>query len=114
VTIFVILALLVVLLLSGMPIFAGLGLTSLIVLAFFEGTVDSMADIVFASLNNPLLATIPMFALMAHVMIKARVVDDLFDMANTLSARSRAASASPLSCRAPSSPRSPAPRSPPR
>jgi C4-dicarboxylate transporter DctM subunit len=43
-----------------------------------------MADTVFASLNNPLLAAIPMFAFMAHVMIRARVVDDLFDLANRL------------------------------
>jgi len=84
VTIVLILALLVGLLLTGMPIFAALGLSSLAVLAIFEGKVSSMADTVFASLNNPLLATIPMFAFMAHVMIKAKVVDDLYDMANKL------------------------------
>jgi C4-dicarboxylate transporter DctM subunit len=83
-TIFIILALLIVLLLTGMPIFAALGITSLIVMAVLEGNVMSMADTVFASLNNPLLATIPMFAFMAHVMIKAKVVDDLYDMANSL------------------------------
>jgi C4-dicarboxylate transporter DctM subunit len=55
-TIFVIVALLVALLLGGMPIFAALGAASLIVMAVLEGTVDSMADTVFASLNNPLLA----------------------------------------------------------
>jgi C4-dicarboxylate transporter DctM subunit len=75
---------LIVLLLTGMPIFAALGLASLGVLWIMEGRVDAMADTVFASLNNPLLAAIPMFAFMAHVMIKAKVVDDLFDMANKL------------------------------
>lgn len=83
-TIFVILVLLVALLLTGMPIFAALGVMSLIVMAVLEHNIMSMADTVFASLNNPLLATIPMFAFMAHVMIKAKVVDDLYDMANKL------------------------------
>lgn len=83
-TIFLVLGLLLVLLLTGIPIFAALGLASLVVLAIFEGSVYSMADTVFASLNNPLLATIPMFAFMAYVMIKAKVVDDLYDMANKL------------------------------
>ena len=75
---------LIILLLTGMPIFAALGLTSLAVLWVMEGKIDAMADTVFASLNNPLLAAIPMFAFMAHVMIRARVVDDLFDFANKL------------------------------
>ena len=83
-TIFLILGLLLLLLLTGMPIFAALALSSIAVLAAFEGSVGSMADTVFASLNNPLLATIPMFAFMAHVMIKAKVVDDLYDMSNRL------------------------------
>lgn len=83
-TILVILLLLVGLLLTGMPIFAALGLMSLAVMAVFEHNVMSMADTVFASLDNPLLATIPMFAFMAYVMIKAKVVDDLYDMANKL------------------------------
>jgi C4-dicarboxylate transporter, DctM subunit len=83
-TIALILGLLVLLLLTGMPIFAALALSSVAVLALFEGSVTGMADTVFASLNNPLLATIPMFAFMAHVMIKAKVVDDLYDMSNKL------------------------------
>jgi C4-dicarboxylate transporter DctM subunit len=44
----------------------------------------SMADTIFSSLDNPLLATLPMFAFMAHIMIKAKVIDDLYDMANKL------------------------------
>ncbi len=83
-TIAVILVLLVVLLLSGIPIFAALGLMSVAVMAVFEHNIMSMADTVFSTLNDPLLATIPMFAFMAHVMIKAKVVDDLYDMANKL------------------------------
>ncbi len=83
-TAFLIFGCLIVLLLTGMPIFAALGLASLGVLWMLEGRVDAMADTVFASLNNPVLAAIPMFAFMAHVMIRARVVDDLFEAANKL------------------------------
>ncbi|RWB26710.1 MULTISPECIES: TRAP transporter large permease [unclassified Mesorhizobium] len=83
-TIFLILGFLVLLLMTGMPIFAALSLSSAAILMIYEGRIDSIADTVFASLNNPLLATIPMFAFMAHVMIKAKVVDDLYDMANRL------------------------------
>ena len=75
---------LVILLLTGMPIFAAITLTSMGVLWFVEVKLGGMADAVFASLNNPLLAAIPMFAFMAHVMIKAKVVDDLFATANRM------------------------------
>ncbi|WP_134724782.1 TRAP transporter large permease [Paracoccus luteus] len=75
---------LIALLLTGMPIFAAIGLTSMGVLWIVEGKIGAMGDAVFASLNSPLLAAIPMFAFMAHVMIKARVVDDLFLTANRM------------------------------
>ncbi len=81
-TAFLIFGALIALLLTGLPIFAALMLVSLGVLWLFEGRIDAMADVIFAALDNPLIAAIPMFAFMAHVMIKAKVVDDLFDMAN--------------------------------
>ncbi|WP_282027741.1 TRAP transporter large permease [Ruegeria faecimaris] len=81
---FLILAGLIVLLLTGMPIFAGLGLTSLIKMMLTEGNVNSAADTVFAKLNNGLLTAIPMFAFLAHVMIRAGVVKDLYDAANAM------------------------------
>jgi C4-dicarboxylate transporter DctM subunit len=81
---FLILAGLIILLLTGMPIFAGLGLTSLIIMLLTEGNVNSAADTVFAKLNNGLLTAIPMFAFMAHVMIRAGVVKDLYDAANAM------------------------------
>ncbi len=81
---FLILAGLILLLLTGMPIFAGLGLTSLIIMLLTEGNVNSAADTVFAKLNNGLLTAIPMFAFMAHVMIRAGVVKDLYDAANAM------------------------------
>jgi C4-dicarboxylate transporter, DctM subunit len=84
VLIFIILVVLIAALMTGMPIFAGLALTSIGITLISEGSVSSMADTVFAKLDNGLLTAIPMFAFMAHVMIRARVVDDLFDATNAL------------------------------
>ncbi len=81
---FVILGALVVLLLTGLPIFAGLGGAALVILYAVDGQIGSLAEIVFGKLNLYLLVAIPLFAFMAHVMIRARVVDDLFATAQTL------------------------------
>ena len=75
---------LIALLLSGIPIFAALLLTGSAVLFLAEGSVESVADTVFAHLNSPVLLTIPLFILMAQLMIRSGAVDDLFGMANTL------------------------------
>jgi len=79
-----ILLFLVVLLLTGIPIFAGLGLASLVIMLLTEGNLNSVADTVFAKLNNEALTAIPMFAFMAHVMVRSKVVDDLYNAANAL------------------------------
>ncbi len=81
---FLILCILIALLLTGMPIFAGLGLASIAIMLVTEGSISSVADTVFAKLDNGLLTAIPMFAFMAHVMIKSKVVDDLYDAANAM------------------------------
>ncbi|HFD16112.1 MAG TPA: TRAP transporter large permease [Rhodospirillales bacterium] len=75
---------LVLLLLTGLPIFAGLGLMAGALLILVEGQIGSLAEIVFGKLNVYLLVAIPLFALMAHIMIRSRVVDDLYDAAHTL------------------------------
>jgi C4-dicarboxylate transporter DctM subunit len=67
-----------VLLMSGMPIFAGLGLMATGLLYTVEGQISSLAEIAFGKLDVYLLVCIPLFALMAHVIIKAKVVDDLY------------------------------------
>jgi C4-dicarboxylate transporter DctM subunit len=84
VTTLAILAGLVVLLLTGAPIFAALGCGSMIIMLVTEGNVNSVADTVFAKLNNGLLTVIPMFAFMAHAMIRTKVVDDLYNAAHVL------------------------------
>jgi len=75
---------LLVLLLIGAPVFAALGLMSLIVIVLSEGQLNAVADTIFAKLNNGHLAVIPMFAFMAQVMIRSKVVDHLYDAANTM------------------------------
>jgi C4-dicarboxylate transporter, DctM subunit len=75
---------LIVLLLTGMPIFAALGLAATAILLIFEGGIGSVADTVFAALNKSILITIPLFVFMAQVMMRAKVIDDLYDLANTI------------------------------
>jgi len=83
-TIALILFALVALLLTGVPIFAGLGLASVVLMLLTEGSIGSAADTVFGKLDTGLLSAIPLFAFMAHIMIRARVMDDLFATAHTL------------------------------
>ena len=77
-TTFLILTGLVALLLTGVPIFAGLGVASIVLMLLTEGSIGSIADTVFGKLDTGLLTAIPMFAFMAHVMIRSKVVDDLY------------------------------------
>lgn len=83
-TIFLVFTGLILLLLTGMPIFAALGLTATAILLIFEGHIGPVADTVYAHLDKPVLMTIPLFVFMAQIMIKAKVIDDLYDMAHTV------------------------------
>ncbi|WP_240789464.1 TRAP transporter large permease [Pseudooceanicola onchidii] len=75
---------LILLLLTGIPIFAALGLTASSILLLIEGDIDGLGDAVYVHLNKPILATIPLFVFMAQVMIRARVIDDLYSFAHTV------------------------------
>jgi C4-dicarboxylate transporter DctM subunit len=75
---------LVALLLTGVPVFAGLGLGSIVLMLISEGGIGGIADTIVGKLDTNLLVAIPLFALMAHVMIRAKVVDDLYATAHTL------------------------------
>lgn len=79
----VILITLLALLFTGVPIFAGLTLYGGALLLAVQGDFGSVSDIIFGELNRYLLVAIPLFAFMAHIMIKGRVVDDLYDAAYT-------------------------------
>lgn len=81
--ILIILITLLALLFTGVPIFAGLTLYGGALLLFVQGDFGSVSDIIFGELNRYLLVAIPLFAFMAHIMIKGKVVDDLYDTAYT-------------------------------
>jgi len=75
---------LVLVLLTGVPVFAGLMLFSTALLVAVEGKLGGIGDLVFGKLDTYLLVSIPLFTLMAHFMIRGKVVDDLFGAAHTL------------------------------
>jgi C4-dicarboxylate transporter DctM subunit len=79
-----ILAGLVVVLLTGVPVFAGLMLFGTAILYAAEGHLGGLGDLVFGELDTYLLVAIPLFTLMAQFMIRGKVVDDLFGAAHTL------------------------------
>jgi C4-dicarboxylate transporter DctM subunit len=84
VTIALILAGLVLLLFTGLPIFAGLTLFGGALLIATQGGLGSITEVIFGELNRYLLVAIPLFAFMAHVMIRSKIVDDLYGTAYTL------------------------------
>src|SRR5690606_20670771 len=83
-TIALILGGLVVLLFTGLPIFAGLTLFGGGLLLLTQGELGSVSEVMFGEMNRYLLVAIPLFAFMAHVMIRSRIVDDLYSTAYTL------------------------------
>jgi C4-dicarboxylate transporter, DctM subunit len=84
VTFFLILAVLILVLLTGIPVFAGLGIVGGALSYYFEGGFGALGEIIFGKLNIYLLVAIPLFTLMAHFMIRGRVVDELYGTAHTL------------------------------
>lgn len=88
-TFFATLAGLLVLLYLGVPMFAAMFLLSLGVLWLTEGAVTLLGELVFGKLDSYLLVAVPLFMLMAHFMVRGRVVDDLFHTAHTMLRRVR-------------------------
>ncbi len=83
-TFLVVLAALIALLYTGIPMFAGMLLFSGGVLWWVEGDIGTLGEFIFGKLNVYLLVALPLFILMAHFMVRGRVVDDLYRTANTL------------------------------
>src|SRR3546814_9134802 len=79
----VILVSLLAVLFTGIPIFAGLTLYGGGLLLLVQGNLRSVVNIIFGELNRYLLVAIPLFAFMAHIMIRGKVVADLSDAAYT-------------------------------
>lgn len=80
----ILLVLLVCLLLTGMPVFAGLALFGAAVLLIAEPGAINLGELIFGKLDTYLLVAIPLFTLMAQFMIRGRVVDHLFGTTHTL------------------------------
>ncbi len=83
-TFILVLGALMAVLYTGIPMFAGMFLFSLGVLWGVEGNVGTLGEFVFGKLDVYLLVAIPLFMLMAHFMVRGKVVDDLYDTAHTL------------------------------
>ncbi len=75
---------LLLLLFTGMPIFAGLALYGGALLFITQGELGSVTEVIFGEINRYLLVAIPLFAFMAQVMIRGKIVDDLYGTAYTL------------------------------
>ena len=88
-TFFATLAGLLLLLYLGVPMFAAMFLLSLGVLWMTEGAVTLLGELVFGKLDSYLLVAVPLFMLMAHFMVRGRVVDDLFHTAYLILRRVR-------------------------
>jgi C4-dicarboxylate transporter, DctM subunit len=80
----ILLFILLAVLMTGVPIYAGLGLTALAFLAATTGNFGGLADQMFEKLSSYLLVAIPLFAFMASVMVRTRIVDDLYAFLNSL------------------------------
>ncbi|MDI1275438.1 TRAP transporter large permease [Polaromonas sp.] len=75
---------LLLLLFTGLPIFAGLALFGGGLLLATQGELGSVTEVIFGEINRYLLVAIPLFAFMAQIMIRGRIVDDLYNTAYTL------------------------------
>ncbi len=75
---------LLLLLFTGLPIFAGLALFGGGLLYLTQGELGSVTEVIFGEINRYLLVAIPLFAFMAQIMIRGRIVDDLYHTAYTL------------------------------
>lgn len=76
--------LLLAMMLAGLPIFLVLMLFSGMTELALGGTLASFPGVVVGEFAQYLLVAIPLFAFMAHVMIKGRIVDDLYETAFVL------------------------------
>jgi len=75
---------LLLLLFTGLPIFAGLALFGGVLQYLTQGELGTVTEIIFGEVNRYLLVAIPLFAFMAQVMIRGRIVDDLYNTSYTL------------------------------
>jgi C4-dicarboxylate transporter DctM subunit len=75
---------LMLLLFTGLPIFAGLAVFGGAVMLVTQGEMGSVTEVIFGEINRYLLVAIPLFSFMAYIMIRGKIVDDLYETAYTL------------------------------
>ncbi|AOW11833.1 C4-dicarboxylate ABC transporter [Hydrogenophaga crassostreae] len=75
---------LMLLLFTGLPIFAGLAVFGGAVMLITQGEMGSVTEVIFGEINRYLLVAIPLFSFMAYIMIRGKIVDDLYGTAYTL------------------------------
>ena len=75
---------LLLLLFTGLPIFAGLAAFGGALLLITQGGLGAVAEVMFGDIDQYLLVAIPLFAFMAYIMIRSKIVDDLYQTAYTL------------------------------
>jgi C4-dicarboxylate transporter DctM subunit len=76
---------LALLIISGLPIYVVLGLTSMIMLAIFSNVPAIMvAEVLYNSMSNFTLVAIPLFAITAQFMLKGGIAEQMLNVANAL------------------------------
>ena len=65
---------LLLLLFTGLPIFAGLAIFGGALQYVTQGELGSVTEVIFGEVNRYLLVAIPLFAFMAHIMIRGKIV----------------------------------------
>ena len=84
-TFILVLAALILVLYTGMPMFAGMFLFSVIGLLVVEGDIASLGEVVFGNINAYLLVAIPLFMLMGDFLAKCGAARDLYALGNRAS-----------------------------
>jgi C4-dicarboxylate transporter DctM subunit len=78
----IIFVLLLLLLITGLPVFLSLGSLAAAILLFSGQNLSSLPASFYGSMDNFVLLALPLFMLMAQIMTKGGVGDDLFDLVN--------------------------------
>jgi len=77
--IIIIFAILLVILATGLPVFISLASLAVGILLLTGQSLSTLPSTMYAAMDNFVLLAVPLFMLMAHIMTKGGVGDDLFD-----------------------------------
>jgi C4-dicarboxylate transporter DctM subunit len=77
--IMIIFAMLLVILATGLPVFISLASLAVGILLLTGQSLSTLPSTMYAAMDNFVLLAVPLFMLMAHIMTKGGVGDDLFD-----------------------------------